>query len=128
MAPTQEAPRATAQAPEEHTNAQVEAQRITESLPVKVGYIFAAVGGIGLCVGAVVAVIGDTPNITTGGTIAAISAGLLAATAIVGMLVVFRRKGVPPVDVTELNHGSAASRHGKSRTSPGSAKRPAARS
>jgi hypothetical protein len=126
MASTVEEPRTTEQVPNEQTNAQAEAQRITEGVPVKIGYVLAAIALIGLCVGAVVAVVADSSNVTTGGTIAAISAGLLAATGVVGMLVVYRRKGVPPVDVTESRHGSAASSNGKSRTSPASSKRPTA--
>jgi hypothetical protein len=49
-------PRAAERVPEDYTNAQNEAQQVAESLPVKVGYALTAVAGIGLCVGAVVAV------------------------------------------------------------------------
>lgn len=120
MAPTDEEPRTTEQVPKEQTNAQDEAQRITEGVPVKIGYVLAAIALIGLCVGAVVAVVADSSNVTTGGTIAAISAGLLAATGVVGMLVVYRRKGVPPAAAPEPKHRSGKS--GASR--PASAKRP----
>jgi hypothetical protein len=124
MAQTDDQPRTTEQVPDEQTNAQNEAQRVTEGLPVKLGYLFAAVALVGLCVGAVVAVIGDTSHISIGGTVAAISAGLLAATALLGMLVVFRRKGTTPAEVTDPKHNSAKSPNGKPRTSPASAKRP----
>jgi hypothetical protein len=128
MAPTDEKPRTTEQVPEEqHTKAENEAQQVAEGVPVKIGYVLAAIAGVGLCVGAVVAVIGDTSSITTGGAIAAISAGLLAATAIVGLLVVFRRRGTEPAEVSEATRSGADSPNGKSRTSgSASAKRPAA--
>lgn len=125
MAPTDEKPRAAERVPEDYTNAQNEAQQVAESLPVKVGYALTAIAGIGLCVGAVVAVIGDKSSSSTGGTIAAISAGLLVATMMMGLLVVFRRKGTTPAEVTESKPTSASSRNGKSGTSrSASAKRP----
>ena len=128
MAPTDEKPRATEQVPEDYTKAENEAQQVAEGLPVKIGYALAAIALIGLCVGAVVAVIGDKTSSSTGGTIAAISAGLLVATVMMGGLVVFRRKGTTPAEVTEPKHGSADSRNGKARTSgPTSAKRPTSR-
>jgi hypothetical protein len=125
MAPTDEEPRATEQVPEASANARNEDQPVAESLPVKIGYVLTGIAAVGLCVGAVVAVIGDESHVTTGGTIAAISAGLLAATVVVGLLVVFHHKRTTPTEVSEPKDARAASRNGKARTSrPAPAKRP----
>lgn len=59
--------------------------------------ILGAIASIGVCVGAVVAVVGDTDHVTTGGAIAAISAGALAATVVAAYVVRFYRKRVMPV-------------------------------
>jgi len=121
MASTVEEPRATEQVAEEPANARSEDQPVAKGLPVRIGYVLAAVALVGICVGAVVAVIADSSNVTTGGTIAAISAGLLAATVMVGMLVVYRRNRITPAEETEPKRGSADSRNGKS-SRPASAK------
>jgi hypothetical protein len=123
MASTVEEPRAT----EQRADARNE-DRPAGRLPVEIGYLLAAVAVVGICVGAVVAVIADTPNVTTGGTIAAISAGLLAAMGMLGMVVVFRRNRIAPAEEAEPKYGSADSPNGKSPTSrPASAKRPTPR-
>lgn len=59
--------------------------------------VLGAITSIGVCVGAVVAVVGDTDHVTTGGAIAAISAGALAATVVAAYVVRFYRKRVMPV-------------------------------
>ena len=61
--------------------------------------ILGAITSIGVCVGAVVAVVGDTDHVTMGGAIAAISAGALAATVVAAYVVRFYRKRVMPVPV-----------------------------
>jgi len=62
----------------------------------------AAIGAIGLCTGAVWAVIVDEAHVTMAGRIAAISAGLLFATVMVGFIVNFYRgkmlKGLSEVE------------------------------
>ena len=114
-------------APEDSANARNEDQPEAERFRVKTGYVLATLALCGLCLGAVVAVVGDTGHVSIGGGIAAISAGLLAATAMVGTLVVFHRKHTP-AEVTEPKGGSADSGSGKSRTSkPTSPKRPTPR-
>jgi hypothetical protein len=130
MAPTDAAPRATEsqateQVPEASAGPSSEDERVAEGLTVKIGYVLAGIAAIGLCVGAVVAVIGDESHVTTGGTIAAISAGLLAATLVVGLLVVFHHKRTTPAEATEPEEARAHSRNnGKARPSrPASAKR-----
>jgi hypothetical protein len=129
MAQTDKEPRAPEPVPEDHANARdaEKSQPVAESLPVKIGYVLFGLAAVGLCVGAVVAVIGDEGHVTTGGTIAAISAGLLGATVVVGLLVVFHHKRTTPTEATKPMNAHAASRNGKARTSrPAPAKRPTA--
>ena len=86
--------------------------------------ILGAVTSIGVCLGAVVAVVGDTQHVTTGGTIAAISAGALFATLVAALIVRFYRKRVMPVqdEVPPASNGSrskpSASKRSPSKRSP----------
>jgi hypothetical protein len=82
-----------------------------------IGCILAAIASIGLVIGAVVAVVADEKHVTTGGVIAAISAGALFATIVTGLIVNFYRKRVMPVQ----DEAPAASNG--SRSKPSASKR-----
>ena len=87
-----------------------------------VGCALVAITSIGLGVGAVVAVVQDTPQISTGGTIAAISAGALFATAVAVFVVNFYRKRVITVQEDETPPASNGSRSKPSASKPSSSK------
>ena len=81
--------------------------------------ILGAITSIGVCVGAVVAVVGDTDHVTTGGAIAAISAGALAATVVAAFVVRFYRKRVMPVpDEAPAASNRSGSKPSASKRSP----------
>ena len=81
--------------------------------------ILGALTSIGVCVGAVVAVVGDTQHVTTGGAIAAVSAGALAATVVAAFVVRFYRKRVMPVqDETPPASNGSRSKPSASKRSP----------
>lgn len=72
--------------------------------------IFCAVGAIaavGLCTGAVWAVIADEQHVTTAGRIGAISAGLLFVTVFLGLILSFyRKRSLKDLAETQINEDS----------------------
>jgi hypothetical protein len=86
---------------------------------LRIGCILVAITSIGICIGAVVAVLEDTKHVTAGGAIAAVSAGALFATIVAALTVSFYRKRVMPVqDETPPTSNGARSKPSASKRSP----------
>jgi hypothetical protein len=90
---------------------------------LKIGCALAAVAGIGLITGAVLAVTVDTEHVTTAGTIAAISAGGMFT--VVWVLLVanwYRKRTMPAAEEEEPSASKEKSKPSSSKQTPSSSK------
>ena len=88
---------------------------------LKTGCAVAAIAGIGLVTGAMLALTVDTKHVTTAGIIAAISAGGMFAVVWVGLIVNWYRKRTMPVEEEEEKETSP-SKEKPSSSKPSSSK------